>query len=117
MKKLNFLNKIIMASIVIIFISACGEESHWGIDDQNTSSIKAVDSQVLINIPFCEKDSMDAVEAGVIILDSVSHIKRIEENSSVRIWHFQNGLKAVCTLTGQAVIQNNIEKEDENESL
>jgi len=97
------MKKTIITGLALITITGCGNNSHWGIDGNVTQDVKSLS---ITDIPRCNIEALDAVEAGAIELSSNSSIKKTEENTELRIWHFENSNKAVCILKGQAIIEN-----------
>ena len=87
---MNTYKKILKTTSIIsiaIVISGCGD---WGIDKD-------------ISIPSCSSDLRDAsaaikVKAGAII-------KSLEAGTRVRVWHYANSDKLVCTISGKAFIK------------
>lgn len=88
----NIIYKTLLVLVSILFLNACTEE--WGID-----------SQPLTVVPTCENRSDDAVQAGALTIASGTVISEINGDAQLRIWHFQNSSKAVCTLSGEAIIE------------
>ena len=97
------MKEIIITGLALITITGCGNDSHWGIDGNVTQDVKSLS---VTDIPKCNIEALDAVEAGAIELAPNSIIKRIEANTELRIWHFENSNKAICILKGQAIIEN-----------
>lgn len=71
----------------VLLISGCGE---WGIDKD-------------ISIPACTSDVRDASAAVKIKAGTV--IKPLEPGTRVRVWHYANSDKLVCTISGRAFIK------------
>jgi len=89
MQKITYKTLLALASVLLL--SACDEE--WGIDAQPSTVI-----------PTCENRSDDAVLAGALTVASGTVISEINGDVKLRVWHFQNSTKAVCTLSGEAII-------------
>ncbi len=94
--------KMLLLVLWIFFLNACSED--WGIDHQ---SIKIV--------PTCVGDSSDAVQAQALTVNSGAVISEINGEAKLRIWHFQNTTKAVCVLSGEAIIESITQEGTDNE--
>ncbi len=88
----NITYKTLLVLVSILFLNACSEE--WGID-----------SQPLTVVPTCENRSNDAILSGALTVASGTTISEINGDAELRIWHFKNSTKAVCTLSGEAIIE------------
>lgn len=73
-----------------LILSACGGgSSEWGIDHGNA-------------LPKCSANPNDS--SASILVPNGSTIKKVAPNTTIRVWHYANGEKQVCTITGEAVI-------------
>jgi len=97
------MKKTIITGLAFITIIGCGNNSHWGIDGNVTQDVQSLN---IIDIPICNMETLDAVEAGAIELSPNSRVKKIEEKTKLRMWHFENSNKAICVLKGKAIIEN-----------
>jgi hypothetical protein len=86
MKRLKILTFLTLA---VIFFTACSDKN-WGIDGAS--------------IPKCSSNDADSSSAKLI--PKGSRIIPTQDGTTLRIWHFSNGDKMVCTLTGNAVIDS-----------
>ena len=86
--------KIIVLSVGILFIlNSCGESGDkWGIDHQAST-----------NIPLCDGDKDTTTNA--IRVYKNQEIQKLNEHTTIRLWHYQNGDKLVCVVAGEAVIK------------
>ena len=81
---------LILSTLAVIFFTACSDKN-WGIDGHS--------------IPKCSGNDRDSSSAKLI--PKGGRIIPTQDGTKVRIWHFSNGDKMVCTLTGDAVIDSN----------
>jgi len=80
-----------------LFLSACGGGGdNWGIDYQGGGT----------SLAACLNNSQDAAEAGATAVPAGSHIKKRDDNTVIRVWHFQNSAEVACTVSGKAMILN-----------
>ena len=85
--------------LVIMILNSCGGGggglgggiSTWGIDQKSGKPI-----------PVCNGDQ--TTTANAILVQAGQEIEKLMSNTVLRIWHYQNGDKKVCTVQGEAII-------------
>jgi len=90
MRKVTIVKWIGLTATALL-LSACGGGEKWGIDNSTP-------------LPKCSDDLRDN-SAALKVPQSVSVIA-LEEGTSIRVWHYSNDEKLLCTLTGKAVISS-----------
>ncbi len=88
---LKYAPKVIAISTVTLILSACGggSSTEWGIDYGNV-------------LPQCSTDPTDP--SASILVANGTRVQKAAENTTIRIWHYANGDKQVCTITGKAML-------------
>jgi len=94
MKNSN-IKQIAFTAVMGIFLSACGGGS-------SSNNPPPVDK---IKVPQCGSE----VDMGKSNAKDVTGktIKKVGNEAEVRIWHFQDGTKLACMISGEALIVNN----------
>ena len=85
--------KSILSLFLILFLSACGGGENWGIDHERN-----------ILISKCIKKSRNASEANATIALKGSIVSKLSDDAILRVWHFQNGKRAICMISGEAIL-------------
>jgi len=91
MKKLRLL---VLLTSAVMFFTACSDKGNWGIDSQA--------------LPECVGGDRDSQSAKLI--QKGSKIVPTQEGTSLRIWHYSNGDKKACVLSGSAIVESKSEK-------
>lgn len=87
MKKLYKNSLIVLGSLIaVILLNSCKGNTNWGIDHGG--------------LPQCSADSRDSSSAMKIETGSV--LKPLTSDTTLRVWHYENGDKLVCVMTGEA---------------
>jgi hypothetical protein len=94
MMKSNFVVFIILTFSMVVF-NSCGvsEDTKWGIDHETTQQI-----------PRCSEDKNSTKNA--IPVYEKQEIEQLSSDTVIRIWHYQNGDKLVCTVSGKAIVND-----------
>ena len=89
---LHSVYKITGIAAAALLLSACGGtgSSEWGVDNSNA-------------LPTCNNEDSNDASASIKIPDGTV-IKKTVDNTAIRVWHYANGDKYVCTISGNAVI-------------
>ena len=87
----NTLKGIGLAAATAMLMSGCGGGggTNWGIDHGKS-------------LPKCASDSRDSSAA--VSVPAGAKITALEKGTTIRVWHYSNSDKLVCTITGSAVI-------------
>ena len=96
-------NRLFLVSVLtflMVTFNSCGssEDTNWGIDHEKPNQ----ETTSSISIPSCNGDKTTTTNA--IKVYEKQEIKQLSSNTKIRIWHYQNGDKLVCTISGKAVI-------------
>lgn len=83
--------KIILIVSTAFFLSACGN---------GNGNNKWLDNTDSVAIPSCGADSSE----NSIILNIEDKVIPLTEDTSVRIWYYENSDKVVCVVEGEAVV-------------
>ena len=84
--------KVVMIAAVGLFFTACsGGKNNWGIDNGM--------------IPQCSGEKRDSFSA--LLVPDGSKIRAIKPGTNLRVWHYSNGDKKVCVLSGKAIVEGN----------
>ena len=99
MIKTSVYRLIIFIFTVLTFI-ACGpsDDTKWGIDHEVIQQQKFSKK-----VPTCHGDKRTTTNA--VRIYAKQEIVQKNDKTVIRIWHYQNGDKLVCTVTGEAIIQ------------
>jgi hypothetical protein len=84
---------LVMAALII---SGCGN-SEWGIDHGQEKEISHGPLNEQTGLYRCTIDDATFIEPGSIV-------RPIEDDTQVRVWHFQNSEEYVCVLRGMATV-------------
>ncbi|MCF6245346.1 MAG: hypothetical protein L3J43_09950 [Sulfurovum sp.] len=84
-------------SVVAFTLLGCGGESNWGIDGKGTQEVAHGPLQSDGKYR-CDLGDASLVKSGGVVTPLTS-------DTQVRVWHFQNSEEYVCTLQGQASIE------------
>ena len=86
----RMINSIAM-TVIALFMTACGGGSSttWGIDNSDF-------------LPTCAVDVNDTSSA--IFVPGGTAVKSLTTGTTLRVWHYSNGDKLVCVITGSAII-------------
>jgi len=82
---------------IILLLNSCGGGSTaggkttWGIDQKSG-----------IPVPVCNGDQNTTTNA--ITVQAESKISNIKNPTYIRIWHYESGVKKVCVIQGEAII-------------
>lgn len=89
---------IITIGTLALFLSACGTDESFGIDDGG--------SKVAL-VPNCtDTTTTDANLSGAMVIPPNTKVTNNSADAKVRVWHFQNSVEAVCMLEGEALFQS-----------
>jgi len=82
--------------LLVMLLNSCGGGggdggTTWGIDQKSGKPI-----------PVCNGDKDNTTNA--ILVKAGQEIDKLMSNTVLRIWHYQNGYKKVCTVQGEAII-------------
>lgn len=94
--------KITAVGTMALILSACGDSSCEG----SSGSVVLGVSQIAV--PDCNSTGFatkDARSSQAAVVSDGTVIYKQSTNAEVRVWHFQNGTKAVCMLNGQAEME------------
>ena len=85
---------IILSSIALVLgLTGCGSGStEWGIDQSS--------------IPQCNQDINDSSVA--ISVPAGTPVVAVAPNTQLRIWHYSNGDKLMCVVSGEAVMSGGV---------
>jgi hypothetical protein len=88
---------ISLSTIIVLSFNSCGstEDTNWGIDHEIETSKQ---------LPVCNGDKNSTTNAMKVYENQ--EIENLSDDTYIRIWHYQNGDKLVCTVTGKAVIKD-----------
>ena len=107
MINLNRKNSIRLSMIAILstLFIGCGSSNSQDSEVKDSNRTETQDTSVagttMVTVPSCgeSKDSSNALK-----IDVKSKIVKQDENTKVRIWHYQDSTELVCVLSGKAVI-------------
>ena len=84
--------------IAAFMVVGCGSSSDkWGIDNSTEVEVSHGPLDKDTGLYRCEFEDATLVQA-----DSV--VRPITDDTKIRVWHYQDTQKYVCTLKGQAVL-------------
>lgn len=76
-------------------LSACGAgDEEWGVDNGSF-------------LPTCSSDPTDA-SVSITVPDNTK-IVALVDGTTMRVWHYDNGDKQVCVITGEAAISGEVQ--------
>jgi len=100
MKTLHTVSQALLAIAAVTLLSGCGGNSdHWGIDHPDATLVTHGPYDENLGHYRCTIDDAILVKAGQTITP-------IQDDTHLRVWHYQNSQEYVCTLQGEAIIQD-----------
>jgi hypothetical protein len=89
-----------LSTVVAFTLIGCGgsSEDDWGIDHEAAVEVSHGPLNETTQKFRCELSDADEVKAGGLVTP-------LTDDTEIRVWHFQNSEEYVCTLKGQAIIQ------------
>ncbi len=97
MKKLYKNSLVVIGSLaVVLLLSNCGGDSNnWGIDHSDLPQYNS-------DLPQCNEDIQDTSSAVKVVAGSI--VTPLTDDTTLRVWHYENNDKLVCVITGEASI-------------
>lgn len=107
-KNLKRLSAILILIGTPFLIGGCGSSGSESLQnsiiatdtsDSNESNITTTPVSISKDIPMCNENNTSA-----IVFTPEETIEKKENNTTARVWHYQNGDKVICILTGSATV-------------
>lgn len=97
--KYTILKSTLFLSISAFALIGCGGGgTNWGIDHGTEIEVSHGPLDPNTGLYRCEIADATLVEQGGVV-------RPLSDDTQLRVWHFQNSEEYVCTLKGQAVVQ------------
>ena len=91
----TILKSTLFLSISAFALIGCGGGgSNWGIDHGDG-----------LSVAVCDTAASDGGLSSATLVEQGGTVTPLTDDTQVRVWHFQNSDEYVCTLQGEAVIQ------------
>jgi hypothetical protein len=99
-REYKIMKHLTLATVVAFTLIGCGgsSEDDWGIDNEAAVEVSHGPLDETTQKFRCELSDADEVKAGGLVTP-------LTDDTEIRVWHFQNSEEYVCTLKGQAIIQ------------
>jgi len=93
--------KLFIFIFFVVTFDGCGpsDDTNWGVDHEKNEVLQQKLSK---KVPTCNGDKRTTTNS--VKVYAKQEIEQTTDKTVLRIWHYQNGDKRVCTVTGEAVI-------------
>ena len=83
-----------LAILSFTLIGCGGGGTNWGIDHADA-----------LPVPVCDTAASDGGLSTATLVEQGGIVRPLTDDTQVRVWHFQNSEEFVCTLQGEAVVE------------
>jgi len=87
----------VAATFILVGCGGSGD-TNWGIDQEAAVEVSHGPLDPLTQKFRCNLEDADEVKSGGLVTP-------LTDDTELRVWHFQNSEEYVCTLKGQAILQ------------